>query len=160
MQTRFEIGAPLETLTKTELDSSLAGAAQNEFRQFARSVKYLRFGPVSTTIASSAFSLDGSTTALGPREGFVWSIRRITVTGLTTGATPDVANLYRNQPRGTPVWQFNGNNFIYTFGKTELLLEPGETLALANLGTIAATGTVTISGDYLEVAAEEIFKLL
>lgn len=160
MLTRFEIGAPLETLTKGELDSSLAAAAQNEFRQFARSVKYLRFGPVATAIASSAFSLDGTAADIGPREGFVWSLRRITVTGLTTGATPDIANLYRNRAGGIPVWQFNGNNFIYTFGKTELLLLGGETLSLVNVGTIAATGSVTISGDCLEVAAEEIFKLL
>lgn len=159
MLTKFDIGAPIDTLTRGELSDELANHAQEWFRQLARGVKYLRFGPVAATIANSAFTLTGSTTGLGPREGFVWSIRRVTVWGLTTGVTPDVANLYRNQSSGVPVWQFNGNNFAYTFGKCELLLLPGEHLSLANSGTIAATGSISLSGDLLEAPAEEIFKL-
>jgi hypothetical protein len=159
MQTRLEIGAQLEMLTRSELGSELAAQTQEIFRQQARGCKYMRIPTTSVAIAASAFSLDGSGAGLGPREGFVWSLRRVSVDGLTAGATPDVANLFRNGPTGIKVWQFNGNNFAYTFGKLELLLLPGETISLVNSGTIAATGKVTISGDLQEVAAEEIYKL-
>jgi hypothetical protein len=152
-------GGTIDTLTQGELHTELASVSQEFFRQFGRGVKYLRFGPLATPIASNAFTIDGSTAALGPRSGFCWTIRRITVWGLATGSSPDLANLYRNQNTGIPVWQFNGNNFAYTFGKLEMLLLPGETLSLVSSGTITATGQVSISGDLLEVAAEEVSKI-
>lgn len=164
MRTTLELGAQLETLNQSELDTTLAKHAQNWYAQYARGVKYLRFGPYAVTIANSAFSFDGSgagqNVATGPREGFIWSIRRLLVTGLGTGATPDVINFYRNNPSGIPVWQLNGNSFGVTFGKCEMLLLPGETLSFANSGSVTATGQVTVSGDVVEVAAEEIFKLV
>lgn len=160
MRTVLQVGSPIETLTQGELHDELARTSQEWFRQYGKSVKYMRFGPVPVDVVDAAFSLDGSaSTDLGPREGFAWSVRRITVWGLAGGTTPDIANLYRNQPGGIPVWQFNGNNFAYTFGKLEMLLLPGETMALASQGDIAATGTITISGDILEIAAEEISKI-
>lgn len=159
-KTVLQLGSTVETLTPGELRKELAATSQEFFRQFGRGVKYLRFGPEPATIVNGAFTLDGSATSgLGPREGFVWTIRRITVWGLADGTTPDIANLYRNQPSGIPVWQFNGNNFAYTWGKLEMLLLPGETLSLASVGSLAATGTISISGDVLEVAAEEVSKI-
>lgn len=164
MRSRFEMGAEFDTLTQTEIDRTLherlAEQTQEIMREQARGLKYMRIAEQAATIANSAFTLDGSTKAVGPRDGFVWSIRRLVVFGLTAGATPDVANLYRNRSNGAPVWQFNGNNFGYTFGKTELLLLPGEFLVLTNSGTIAAAGQITLSGDLIECAAEEIYKLV
>lgn len=161
MKTQLELGATLDTLTREELSQELNTVAQTYFQQFGRGIKYLRFGPVAVKISGNAFSLDGtSTSGLSPREGFSWSILRVTVSGLATGATPDLANLYRNQPGGIPVYQFTGNNFVGLFSKFQLVLLPGETLSLANSGSIAATGSVTISGDVLEVAAEEMSKIV
>lgn len=164
MKTTLELGAQLDTLNAAELQQALDMQTQNWFRQYARGVKYMRFGPFTATIASSAFSFDGSgagqNAATGPREGFVWTIRRLLATGLGTGATPDVINFYRNQATGIPVWQLNGNSFGVTFGKGEMVLLPGETLSFANSGTVTATGTVTVSGDVFEVPGEEIYKLV
>ena len=158
---RFDLGTTFETLTQDELGQELHRAAQISQQEMARSVKYMRFGPFSTSVASNAFKFDGTTLGIGPREGFVWTIRRMSIDGLNSGATPDIANIYRNNVgTGPRVWQFNGNNFAYTFGKTELLLLGGETVSLVSAGSIAATGTILWSADYLEVAAEEIFKLL
>lgn len=162
---RFEMGAEFDTLTQTELDRTmherLAQQAQDFFREMARGIKYLRPGPFTTTVANSTFTIDGSTSPIGPREGFVWSVRRMVVWGLTAGATPDIANLYRNHATaGIPIWQFNGNNFGYTFGKTEMLLQPGEHLDLTGSGTIAATGQIVLALDVIEVAAEQLFKLV
>lgn len=164
MKTILELGAQLDTLDAKELENALARQSQEWFRQHARGIKYLRFGPYAATIAANAFSFDGSgaaqNAATGPRDGFVWSIRRLLVTGLGTGATPDVINFYRNRTTGTPIWQLNGNSFGQTFGKCEMLLLSGETLSFANSGSVTATGTVTVSGDVIEVAAEEIYKLV
>lgn len=158
MRTELALGATLDTLDRGELREELASASQEIYRQFSRGSKYIRFGPVATTVANSAFTIDGSSDKrLQPREGFAWMVRRITVWGLTAGPTPDVANLYRNvNALYPPVWQFNGNNFAYTFGKAELVLLPGEWLSLVSSGTIAAAGQVTISGDVEEITAEKL----
>lgn len=163
-RTALELGAYLDMVSPAELETIIAKQAQAYFQQYARGIKYLRFGPFPTTIAANAFSFDGSggdqNLAAGPREGFVWSIRRLLVTGLGTGSTPDVINFYRNKPTGIPFWQLNGNSFGQTFGKIEMLLLGGETLCFANSGSVTATGQVTVSGDVIEVAAEELFKLV
>lgn len=163
-RTTLELGAQLDMLTPAEAEQIIAAQAQAYFQQYARGIKYLRFGPFPATIAGNAFSFDGTgadqNLAAGPREGFLWSIRRLLVTGLGTGSTPDVINFYRNKPSGIPLWQLNGNSFGQTFGKTELLLMGGEALCFANLGSVTATGQVTVSGDVIEVAAEELFKLV
>jgi hypothetical protein len=159
MQTRLELGATIDTLTRTEVSGALAEHAQEIYRQQARGCKYMRMPPAQAQISNSTFSLDGSRYGLGPREGFVWSLRRLAVSGLTAGTTPDVVNLYRNGTSGLPIWQLNGNNWGATFGKCEFLLLGGETLSIASLGTVTATGQVTLTGDLLEVPAEEIYKL-
>lgn len=160
MRTQLELGAQLETLTRGELSEELAAQTQQFFAEYARGQKYMRFGPFGTTVANSAVSFDGSQTqGTGPRGGYVWSIRRLDFHGLTEATTPDIVNLTRNDPNGRPIWQFNGNNWAYTFGKTEMLLFPGETLSFINVGTIAATGQITMAGDILEVPAEQIYKL-
>lgn len=157
--TKLELGSTITTLDRDELRAELAFSTQERERQLARGAKYLRFPPLSGDVAFGALAIDGSAEGIGPREGFLWTIRRITVTGLIAGVTPDAVNLFRNSPTGIPVWQFNGNSPFQTFGKLELVLLGGETLSLANAGVMTATGTVTISGDYMEVSAEQVFKL-
>lgn len=161
MRTNLELGAILDTVSPDELDRIVRQAAADWQREEARAVKYLRFGPLQATINAAAFTFDGSgNSQAGPRAGFIWSIRRLLVTGLAAGATPDVINFYRNNPTGRPVWQLNGNSFGTTFGKTELLLLDGETLSFANSGSITATGTIGVDGDVVEIAAEQIWKLV
>lgn len=162
MEQPLSVGSTLDVLTKRELRESLDDHAQHLVMNFARGVKFLRFGPWSATIASNAFSFDGSqTSGTGPREGFVWTIKRLVVTGLATGTTPDIVNFYRGAPTGAvPLWQLNGNSFAATFGKGDLLLLPGEYLSFKNVGSTTATGNVSIAGDVLECAAEEIIKII
>jgi hypothetical protein len=162
--TKFEIGAQLETLSPSEfnegLDKHLGLVAQRFLQEYARGFKYQRFGPVNATVSGGTLSLAGSASGqLGPREGFAWSVRRIGIWGLAAGVTPDVVNLYRNSTSRPPIWQLNGNNFAYTWGKFELLLLPGEHLDLAGTG-LTTTSQVSIDGDVIEVAAEELAKFL
>ena len=58
------------------------------------------------------------------------------------------------------MWQLNGNNYGYTFGPTEMLLLPGESLMAASLGSLVSTTQVTLSGDAIEVPQAMIGKLV
>lgn len=164
MKTQLQIGSTIDTMDRSEFRAEIREWSQENERNKARSVKYLRFGPFATSVASNAFSFNGSSAGqnsrLGPREGFLWTIRRLVVTGLATGTTPDIVNVYRGEPAGIPVWQLNGNSFGTTFGKGELLLLGGEFLSFANSGNITSTSQITFSGDVLEVASEEFYKIV
>jgi hypothetical protein len=130
-----------------------------------RGVKHFRLPLMQGTVAGAAFSIgELSGVVCGPEEGYAWAIRRLLVTGLARGATPDVAQLFRSSSaqQGGFLWEFNGNNFGYTFGKGELSLMPGDRLQLNNFGAItAAAGTqITLQGEVDETPAEMFAKLL
>lgn len=162
---KLSAGATIDLLTKGEMDDSLAKAAQAAEYEKLRGIKWMRLPETLTGKgASSKLSLgvDQGQPALGPRSGYAWVFKRLVVNGLTSGAggaTPDVVNLYHDGETGVPMWQFNGNNFGYTFGKLEVTLMGGETLALASVGTFAATGQITLGGELIECPAELLAKL-
>jgi hypothetical protein len=178
---KFGIGEFFESLTKGELDDSLSAyrkQAEEQQRQAARGRKYARLNPPVMGVASGGvLQIGGDFTNAGPqgtliaapqpRAGYAWAMRRMAVSGLTIGTTPDIVNLHRKTPNvnslpsGTSsgVWQFNGNNYAYTFSFGEMVFLEGETPVLTSVGTFAATGTVTLSADYLEVPEEYLYKV-
>jgi len=162
-QIRLQAGMNLFVPDRGDLDDAVqAGIEADRERERARGYKWMRLPTtLSGLIASSAIQLGvAKGQVCGPEQGYAWTLRRLIVTGLTTGTTPDVVNLFLNDRfSGPPIWQFNGNNFGYTFGRSEMVLMPGDTLSLQNVGTIAATGTVTLSGELEEVPAEMLYKV-
>jgi hypothetical protein len=177
---KFGIGEWFETLTKGELDESLASyrkQAEEMQRQAARGRKYARLTPPVTGQASGGVLQMGGdfpnagpagtiVAAPQPRAGYAWAMRRMSVSGLTAGSTPDIVNLHRQTPNinalpttSSGIWQFNGNNFAYTFSFGELVFLEGETPVLTSVGTFAATGRISLSADFLEVPQELLYKV-
>lgn len=102
----------------------------------------------------------------------------LTIAGLGTGAgtiilygssflaavAPDQVQLFRSSNVGQPpLWTFSGGPPglppQVMPGKLEMTLWPGDTLNLVNLGALAATGTIRLSGEATEVPAEMLAKL-
>lgn len=161
-KTVLNIGETLDMVNKQELHDTLLDAQavflERQEAAAVRGIKYFRLPFMYATPSGSAVTLGLTQPTAGPAQGFAWSIRRLAAGGLTTGGSPDVLNIYRNGTATPVVWQLNGNNFAYTFGKMELILLPGETL-IANGTAITATGQITLSGDAVEVPAEMLGKL-
>jgi hypothetical protein len=117
--------------------------------------------PLLQAAGANPFSVGGDTNTLTgqqpqrPAEGYAWALRHIVVEGLTSGATPDKVNILRG---GRIIWQLNGNNFGQTWGRGELWIRPGESLAYQSVGTFAATGTIIIHGAVDEFPAEMAAK--
>ena len=171
----FGIGKIFESLTKNELDDSLSAfrrQATDDQLAAARGRKYMR-----TTITGQAaggvlqmggdFPNAGPAGTIGPspqpRAGYAWAMRRMSVSGLTVGSTPDVVNLHRVTPgtvaaTSSGIWQFNGNNYAYTFSHEQLVFLEGETPVLVSVGTFAATGRIALSADFIEVPQVELVK--
>jgi hypothetical protein len=165
----FKLGEVFESITQPEMKQALdEHLADVEQRAIARGKKYGRLNPpVTGQEASGILQMGGDFPNSGPagglvqppqpRAGFAWAMRRMSVTGLTSGTTPDIVNMYRRT--GTrPVWQFNGNNFAYTFSFLEMVFLEGETPVLVSVGTFAATGQITLDADFLEVPQVELYK--
>jgi hypothetical protein len=88
-----------------------------------------------------------------PDEGRAWYLRHLSIQGLTSGSTPDVVNILR---AGFVIWQLTGNQTCQTWGKSDILVRPGESLSYQSVGTFAATGVITITGGVDDWPAEKI----
>lgn len=161
MKVMLKAGAEIDLLNRDELQDSLRRESQVAELSRLYGIKWMRLPEnLSGTAAGGVLTL-GETAGdvVGPESGYAWVIKRLIVTGLTGGAAPDVVNLYRGTAAGTPLWQFNGGNFGYTFGKMELTLMGGEHLALASVGTFTSTSVITLAGELIEVPAQLLGKL-
>jgi hypothetical protein len=150
-------GGELDIPTREEI----AAVVSAQMREMYRGVKWLRLPQMTGTPASSAVLIDEKANGpVGPEQGYAWSVLRVVIDGMTSGTTPDVINMYRNAATGQPpLWQFNGNNFGYTFGNLAVVLLSGDFLKFASVGTFAATGTIRVTGEVVEVPAEMLAKL-
>jgi hypothetical protein len=97
----------------------------------------------------------------GPTQGQMWSIRRLMVTGLTAGATPDVVALYYDDSFTVQQWLFYGTlgGYTYKWGRGEVTMQPGHVMIFRSVGAFAATGTIQVSGQYDILPAEESGRL-
>lgn len=131
-------------------------------RDQARAVKWLRFPRLRGTVINSAISLGGQGQPVGPEPGYLWSVRRLVITGLTESPTsPDIVNLFYTDNTAGPVWwQLNGNSFGSEFDMGGMMLRGGETLNVVSVGTVAATGTVIVDWDGWEVPEDQAAKLI
>jgi hypothetical protein len=159
---RIEPGSSIETLNKAELDDALQNQANIFLHEAAVGIKYIQVTLLQGSVNNTVINIDGSSssgTSAGPRSGYIWTMTRMSVSGLAIGSNPDVVNLYRFNKNGVPLWQFNGNNFGYTFGKMQMVLLPGTYLTLYGTN-ITATGQVTLTADVIEAPAEMLYKIV
>lgn len=148
--------------SRDEYVKMIAEGEEIRQRAQAHAFKWMRLPIYTGTPSGSAVTIDEKANGfeLGPSQGYTWAIRRIIIDGMTTGATPDVINMYRNAVTSQPpLWQFNGNNFGYTFGKLEMIIIGGDSLKFASVGTFSATGLIRVSGELTEVPAERLREL-
>lgn len=125
-----------------------------------RGRKTMRF--TARGIGANPFALGGDSSVgssgtpfiLGPEQGYAWSVRLLVIEGMTSGATPDVMNIRLQNANGPLIWQLNGNQFAQTWGRGEVVLNPGESLLFASSGTFNSTAPIKIFGAAESVPAE------
>ena len=173
---KLDVGATIDFLNKDELDDALSkyqqSAEATEYEKL-KGIKFFRLPVLYATPASGtvrlgeAWSANGTVQlytgqVMGPNQGYVWSIRHLACNGLGTGGSPDELNIYRDGYMGgaQPIWQLNGNNFAYTFGRGEMVLRGGEKLIAQSVGSMTSTNQVTLYGSAIEVPSELIGKLV
>jgi hypothetical protein len=154
---RFDVGQSADLLSPGEHRHVLRDELEAAERARQSGRKWMHLPPLQGTASNGLLLLGHAAPVCGPQSGYLWSVTRLVVTGLTSGTIPDLVNFFLNDSRGGagPVWwQLNGNSFGETFGRGQMLIMPGETLICRSSGTFAATGTVTVTGDLEQVPAE------
>ena len=168
---RLDVGVTVDFLNSQELGQELQknqDRAEAMEREKLKGVKYTRLPRLYATPAAGTVVLGEAWIAngtvqlytdqtIGPSSGYVMSVRRLACNGL---GTSDTLNIYRNGIHSDPVWQLSGSVFFTRFGKTELVLLPGENLVAAQGGSLVSTNQITLTGDAVQVPAEYIGKLI
>jgi len=149
-EVELRVGAKINLLNQDELDSTLSRYMEPVGSLRATDGIHL---PVLFKTGSSPFVMGGDSVPnpQGPASGYVWSVRRIAVEGLATGATPDVLQVFS---RNRLVAQVTGALPVAFIGRGEAVIRSGETLEYRSLGTFAATGQIIASGFAQQVPQE------
>lgn len=124
-----------------------------------RGETFIQLPILSATAAGAApFTMGGDTGTLlvAPEQGFVWSLRELTIEGMARGATPDIIQVRRTGPNGKIVWELNGNQYCQTWGRGEKILKAGETLFYTSIGNISTTTTIRAYGMAQQLPGERI----
>lgn len=148
----------IDLLTSGELKDTLGHHFSALIREFYRAESFMRLPLVTGQASGGVLTV---TSGVGPQQGYAWDIGHLGIAGLTTGATPDVVNVFFDGGPAVPWWQLNGNSFATTFSRGQLVMYPGETITLRSVGTFAATGIVTLFGMIrTQMPTEKLSKVL
>lgn len=141
---KIQAGAEIDALSDDELKKSLDEQNQSWFREFARGLKSMRL-TMTASVASGAVTLGGTEAQpFGPREGFVWDVRRLSVSGLAAGDVLTVWRTSSDQP-GNLLGQLAAT----TESAGSSVIVGTATGATDTSGTIALTGASEVTGwDY------------
>jgi hypothetical protein len=154
IQAGVEVDAASPAEVRGEADRVIAAMA-------ARDVG-IKFGRLPLTLSGTpaggnlTIGGDSGQQPVGPAGGWIWEFKRIAISGLARGTSPDVMQLYFYGASGRiPQWEFNGNNWAYTFGRGELVMRPQEYIMATNIAALTSTSLITLSGNYVQYVAEK-----
>lgn len=110
---------------------------ETERQRAAQCVRQLPLATGQMKLSGGAGTIDDPA-QLRANTGYMWSVRRLTLSGFTAGT----AVVYLNGIGGEPVAPY-AEAGMFTFGRGELLLHPGDRLVVAATGI---TGSVQLNG--------------
>jgi hypothetical protein len=154
---KLAAGADIELLTQGELRDELARdrmAARAPFQALTD----FRLPTIVGVRSGTSLSMGGDVNPEHtPSMGYTWSLRHLVIEGMTAGATPDVVNVLRGN---RIIWQLTGVTFFARWGKGDIMIREGETLAYQSVGTFQQTGQIVIHGNVWQAPAQFAAELM
>lgn len=155
--TKLRAGEEITTLTADELAQHLDRQTADWFREQARSVSTFHIQDNAIISGGTATLPAGTSIGYGPDTGFAWAVVRLTAGNL---AAADVVKVYWDAvAAGNFVGQLTGASPSLNFGSKGLILRGGRRLILQGTG-LTATGSLYLTGEGMEIAESDIYKLL
>lgn len=157
LQVMAGIAASLDSLNKR------AQRDEDERNEILQAIFPIEVPPQSKAVASNAVNI-ANAELLGPRSGWCWDVRRITVSGLASAS--ESVNIYRVSSTDSSaavnanlLTTLAGPNATYAPGLGAAWLRAGQSIMIAG-GTALSGGTsltngetVTVNADAVQVAA-------
>lgn len=130
MKMKIQAGAEIETVTPKEMTDILAGWQA----EVLRGARFIHPGAVGTATAAGVLAI-GVKDPIGPREGFIWEVTRITTTGLTAAETLTVSINDQSPIMSAGVFTATVPQLIY--GQRGLMLNAPDKLRFDGAGLTA-----------------------
>ena len=141
--------------------SRLATVIDRDYQQriaLRNAIYPIEIPPQTVAVTAGGTVTIASPELLGPRSGWFWDVRRVTVAGLASST--EVVTIYRGET-GSSTDQVNtqaiasltGKTGTYAPGLGALLLRPGQSVVVAG-ASLTASELVSVSGDAICVKAE------
>lgn len=155
MKVKLQANAELDLITQAEVREILVGWQA----ELSRGVRFRNFS--SRTGQAADWLLggdvpDNNSDPLGPKEGFVWSVSRLVVTGIVNGT--DLYSVYRSvvQPASAVAVRLT-NDKVWEPGV--FVLQGGERLALSGVST-GTDPSIVVAGQVIELPVQLAHLLL
>lgn len=155
MKFKINAGVDIETATPGEVAGMLDSQQQSWFAEMARGLKHFEF---MLTGSVTDGDVDMADLDVGPRPGFVWAVRRLSVDQL---GTDDVLSVYR-QPAGPTrfVDVLTASRPSIKPAATGLVLHGGQSLEVTGTGLTTTALELVVTGEAVECPEFMIWKLL
>lgn len=139
------------TLALGKMNDSLARAEQYSARLQA-AVMYLPILAQTQAVAGGAVLFASKEHDLGPPDGYVWAVQRITVAGL---AGSDICSIYKGPPLAQSIDPTRLANLVtataptWNPGRTGMVLYPGDSILVS--GSALTATSVAVSGEVIQM---------
>lgn len=155
--TKLRAGEEIDVLTAPELEKHLDRQTKDWFQEQARGVSTFHIQDSAVVSGAAVTFPPSGSIGYGPDPGFAWAVTRLTVGNLGTN---DVIKVFWDTTApGNFVAQITAAAPALFIGNKNLILRGGKRLVLSGSG-LAATGAVFLTGEGMELAETDIFKLL
>jgi hypothetical protein len=153
VKVKLNAGAELDLITAAEVRKELDHARASWIGEVSRGVRARRFSFTGDSDAAGALLMGNAGDPVGPDQGMVWLLRRLSITNYNP-AGADVLALYHGDNQGSAVivpklatWQTDMDE----------ILMPGDRLVVA--GTVAVSTRVWVTGMVKEAPAALLWRL-
>lgn len=160
MKAKIAAGAEIDTLNKEELKQTLSEMMVAWRVDAAKGDRYVDIRDQGLIDAAGGLTIGGASgdQRMGPREGYIWDIRRLCISGLDYAAG-DAVYVYRNE--ATPL-SLLGRTDQVTRGlfllDRQWVFYPGHQLVCVGT-SLSATGYVQVTGTVRELPISLAWRL-
>jgi hypothetical protein len=162
---KLQAGAEFDLLNKAEAHDAMRGALKDWQVEAVRGARSVLFSAAGTITAAGTVTIGGNDSVtgqqgeMGPGPGFVWSVKRIAVRGIS--ATTETLSLFVGTASPFTLVTDGITSSLAgspRFGSDSLVVVGPQRLLLTGTA-LTSTGQVTVSGQAFEMPIGMMWKL-
>jgi hypothetical protein len=154
---RLRAGETIDMISPGEMKKIIAEQVAAMVAELATGVKPMRFSATGT-VSGGAVTIPGAQNGqlkLGPAQGFIWRVDRVSAFGLASG---DSLAVHRTETDGSAFLGYIPAATGYLDVPEAPLLNGGEFLVITGTG-LTATGEIIVNGEAAEVPSLMYWKI-